>query len=168
MAISPRSYGTVAEVAALTNRYTNVGVYDASTNPTETTVENLINSVSATANTVLARAGFVIPVTQEDAKLEIAAKVVEGVVDLCHAANSSGRFFTEKALERGVSPLRVIHFEMQHWAEDMAAGFAALGAARATPDAGQVAYRETDNSGDVVPPLFQREGFSNRSQDWDV
>lgn len=167
MAISASSYGTVAEVAALSRRYTNAGAYDANTNPSITTVEGWINSTSASVNTVLAKAGFAIPVTQEDAKLVIAAKVVEGVVDLCHAANSAGRFFTEKALERGTSPLRAIHSEMKSWAEDMTAGFAALGVARNTPDAAQVAFRETDESGDVVPPLFQRDAFSNRSQDWD-
>ena len=58
MGIGANSYGTVANVAALTRRYTTAGSYGATTNPTETTVEGWIDQVSATLNVVLAAAGF--------------------------------------------------------------------------------------------------------------
>lgn len=168
MAPGANSYGTAAKVAALTRRYTTAGSYDTTTNPTLATVETWIDQVSGTVNVALAKNGFVIPVTQADAVLAIETVVIEAVADLAHAANSAGRFFTDRALERGVSPMRSIRTEIMEWAQDMTAGLAAMGAARNTPDAGQVAFRDTDNSGDSIFPIFQRDGFGNDFKDWDA
>lgn len=167
MAVGANSYGTVAAVAALVRRYTSNGSFTTTTNPALATVEGWIDTVSATLNVALAGAGFTIPVTQDDAKAALASIVVEAVADLCHAANSAGRFYTERALERGVSPMKVIRQEMMQWVEDQAAGLVALGAARTTPDAGTVAFRDTDESGDAIAPLFQREAYGNTVKDWD-
>jgi hypothetical protein len=134
MAPGANSYSTAASVAALSRRYTNAGTYDGTTNPTLTVVEGWIDSVSATLNAALAGAGFTIPVTQADAVLALAAVVAEAVSDLTHAANSAGRFFTERALERGVSPMRVVRQEMKDWVDENAAGLTALGAARTSTD----------------------------------
>lgn len=168
MAVSERSYGTAAQVAALTRRVTKAGVFDATTNPTLTTVEGWIDQVSAMVNMSLAASGFSIPVSQADAAKALAAVVVEAVADLTLSANSAGRFYTEKALERGLSPLRVIRTEIAQWVEDQAAGLAALGAVRATPDAGQVAYRDTNEAGETSFPLFQRDAYNPGFKDWDT
>lgn len=134
MTTGVNSYGTAAEVAAYTKRYTSAGAYGAGTRPTLTEVEGWIDSVSATMNTALAGAGFSIPITQTDAKAAIAAFVVEAVVDLCHAANSAGRFFTDQALARGITPMRAIRSEMKAWVDENAAGLEALGATRTLED----------------------------------
>ena len=167
MAIGANSYGTVAQVAALTRRYTDNGSYVHNTNPTVATVEAWINSVSATLNVSLAAAGFKIPITQTDAAAACAALVVEATADLCHAANSTGRFFTKAALERGVSPLMAIRKEMDAWVEAQADGLEQLGATRNRSLTAGILYRDADEGGDETFPIFQRDGFSNTFTDWD-
>lgn len=132
--VGANSYGAASQVAALSRRFTNSGSYDVTTNPTLAVVEGWIDSVSATLNASLAGAGFTIPVVQADAKAALAAIVVEAVSDLAHAANSAGRYFTDAALARGVTPMRAIRQEMKQWVEDNAAGLEALGAERLATD----------------------------------
>lgn len=168
MAPGANSYGTAQEVAALTPRYTSAGYFTTLTYPTLAQVEHWIDACSATLNVMLAKAGFQVPITQSDAKAACAQIVVECVSDLVHAANSAGRFFTERAIERGTPPMKVLRQDMAAWVEDQAAGLAALGAAMISPSASQVAYRETDESGNDVSPMFQREGFGNSFKDWDA
>lgn len=151
----------------MTPRYTTAGAFGEGTRPTLAQVEHWIDACSATLNVMLAKAGFQIPITQSDAQAACAQIVVECVSDLVHAANSAGRFYTERALERGLAPMKVLRQDMASWVEEQAAGLAALGAAMTSPSASQVAYRETDESGDDVSPMFQREGFGNSFKDWD-
>jgi hypothetical protein len=167
MAVGSNSYGSAAQVAALTRRYTTNGVYDGTTNPTLTTVEGWIDSASATINVGLAAAGFTIPITQADAKAAIAQVVVEAVADLCHYANSSGRFYTERALERGIAPMKVLRQEMAGWVEEQADGLELLGAGRARASTAGILYRDSDQGGSATSPIFQRDGFGNRFEDWD-
>lgn len=168
MAVGANSYGTVDQVAALVRRYTANGSFGiVGTNPTVAIVESWINTVSATLNVSLAAAGFVIPISQADAKAALAAIVVEAVADLCHAANSAGRFYTERALERGVSPMKVIRQEMGQWVESQADGLEMLGATRARASTAGILFRDTDESGNPTAPIFQRSGFGNEFEDWD-
>jgi hypothetical protein len=163
------SYGTAAGVAALSRVWTNNGSYDANTNPTVTTVESWIDSVSAIMNTSLASEGFSIPVSQADSKLAITTFVEQAVADLCQAANSSGRFFTERALERGVSPMASIRKEIDDWVQLAAPGMEALGASRQNSSSRDaVAYRETDTAGNEVVPFFQRSDYGDRKVNSDV
>lgn len=159
MAIGANSYGTVEEVAALTRRYTTAGAYTPTTNPGSYQVETWINQVSATVNILLAENGFSIPVAQADAKLALTAVVVEAVADLCHASNSAGRFFTDRALERGIAPMKVIRSEMAAWITEHAEGFEAIGVSRNVANVGGIGYRDTDESGGEVSPLFGRDAF---------
>lgn len=168
MTIGLNSYGTVAEVAALTRRYTTNGYFDVDTRPSVAQVEKWIDNASATLNVMLAKAGFTVPITQADAKAACGEIVVEVVVDLCHAANSAGRFYTDRALERGVSPMKVLRQEMADWVELQAPGLENLGATRSTSLLGGMAYRDTDESGNATFPIFQREGFGNELTDWDT
>jgi hypothetical protein len=169
MAVGANSYGTAAQVAALTPRYTKAGEFkaDGTTNPTLATVEGWIDSASATINVCLAAAGFSIPVTQADAKAAVAQVVVEAVADLCHYANSSGRFYTERALERGVAPMKVLRQEMADWVEAQADGLELLGAARTRASTAGILFRDSDQRGNPTAPIFQRDGFANRFEDWD-
>jgi len=164
MTVGTRSYGSAEEVAALTRRFTANGSYTTSTIPTLTQVESFIDTVSAWINNSLARNGFAVPVTQADVKLILAGMAVEAVGDLVQAANSAGRFFTEKALERGLEPYRTLRREISDSIDQQAAGFEALGAQRAEGKLGQIAFRDSDEDGNKVEPLFQRKGFggSNR------
>ena len=152
---------------ALTGRYLITSAYTTGTRPTLAQVETFIDNASATLNVMLAKAGFSIPITQASAKAACGQIVVEAVVDLCHAANSTGRFFTDRALDRGESPMRVLRQDMVDWVDDNAAGLELLGATRTYSALAGIAYRDTDNSGNETFPIFQREGFSNTFTDWD-
>ncbi len=157
--IGANSYGTAAMVAGLSKRYTAAGFYSAATNPTLTQVESWIDQVSGTVNVLLSEQGFTIPLTQPDAKLAIEAIVVEAVTDLAHAANSAGRFFTDRALASGKAPMAVIRMEMAEWIQTHAEGFEAIGAGRNVSNSGGIGYRDGDENGNEVSPLFGRNAF---------
>jgi hypothetical protein len=155
------SYGSIAEVAAMTPRYLSSGAFTGGTRPTSAQVQTWLDNASATLNVMLAKNGFVVPVTQPDAAKACGQLVVEVVTDLCHAANSAGRFYTDRALERGTSPMRVLRQEMADWVEDMAAGLENMGATRTTTLAEMGGYRDSDENGQPVNPIFQRDSFGN-------
>lgn len=70
MTIGANSYGSTAEVAALTRHVLDGNVtFSPSTVPTLTEVETIINRVSGVLNSALAAFGLDIPIDQADAKL---------------------------------------------------------------------------------------------------
>ena len=125
-------YGSVSDVAALAGTYTTGGVFSTTTTPTLVQVTAWLTDVSDLMDLALAQHRFVIPI---DTEIENYAKitnilsnvVVPLVADLCHAANSSGRFFTQKAIEFGLSPMKVITKDINTWVESNADGLVALG-----------------------------------------
>lgn len=171
MAIRANSYGSVSEVAALTRRYTDDGDYQIYTCPTLVEVEGFINRVSSIVNVLLAEAGFVIPVSQADAKLAIDEFVIAQVVQLCHGANGAGPFApgSEELRNSNSTPFGVITKEAASFISDHAAGIEALGATRSTASiAVGLACRTTDDSGEDIVPPFQRKQFKTFNIDWDV
>lgn len=128
--VSANSYGTAAGVAGYTRVYTNSGVYDTTSNPTLANVEAWVNQVSSIANAALASAGFTTPVTQSDCVLMLVGLVEQSCADLCHAARSSGRFFSERALNSNLSAMGQLRKEIYDWVEMNAKGMEDLGAAR--------------------------------------
>jgi hypothetical protein len=168
MTVGTNSYGNAAQVAILTKRFTVNGSFTTTSTPTLTEVEGFLDTVSAWLNTALAKNGFVVPVTQADVKTVLAGMAVEAAGDLVCAANSSGRFFTEKALERGLDPLRVLRRELSDAIEEQASGFEALGASRTESKLGTIGFKDGDESGDEVSPLFERKAFGNKNREWDA
>lgn len=172
MSILDSSYGSIEEVAALVSRYTNTSgdwVAKGETSPTRPTLEDVeryVDRISGLINTYLAKEGFNVPVTEPIAKAALAELAVEFVVELCHVSNSAGRFFTDRQLRR-FSPLAVIRQEIAGWIDANAAGLENLGAARGTSLAEQIAFRDLDESGDEIFPIFQREQFGNKFTNWD-
>jgi hypothetical protein len=167
MAVSARSYGTAAGVASYVGVYTVSGAFTTASNPTLANVESWIDQISALLNTALAKRGFTVPLTQADAVLAAKSLVEQLVSDLAHAANSSGRFFSERFLERGVSHWYAIRQDISNWVEEYAAGLEELGESRGAPTATEIGFRATDNSGQRTDPIFQRKGFGNRFDNWD-
>jgi hypothetical protein len=153
------AYGTAAGVAALTRRYTNAGSFDGTTNPTVTTVGTWLAQVSSMFNISLAAAGFTTPITDADVTPTLDSFTETMVADLVNAANASGRFYTDRALEYGVNPIKAINNDIKSWVESNLAGLAALGGGMATSSAGQIAYRDGDDSGKEISPLFSRDQF---------
>jgi hypothetical protein len=161
------TYGTAAGVANYARVYTANGSFTASTNPTSTAVGVWLDQVSAMVNASLAGYGFVIPITQADVKLTITATVEQLVAELCQAANSAGRFFTEKALASGVSPWKAVRDDVKSWVNANAAGFEQLGAARSSENEElTIGFRSSDDNNDATFPIFQRKAFGNRFEDW--
>lgn len=167
MSVSARSYGTAAGVAGYVGVYTSAGAFSTTTLPTLANVEAWIDQVSALLNTALAKRGFTVPLTQADAVLAAKSLVEQLVSDLVQAANSSGRFFSERFLERGVSNWSVIRNDISNWVEEYASGLEELGESRGSSSSTDIGFRGSDNSGDETAPIFQRKGFGNDFQNWD-
>lgn len=167
MGIGANSYGSAAGVAALTPRFTADGIFDLETRPTLAQVESWIDQVSGVLNLLLAEQGIAIPVTQADAAQALAILVNQSVADLVLAANSSGRFYTDRALQSARSPLLIIQDELTNWIQAHAQGLAAMGAAMQPQGGRAILTRESDNSGESVPPLFERRGFGETPREWD-
>lgn len=162
--LSANSYGSIAEVAVLAKRYTASGNFTTSTNPTEAAVGQIIDRISATVNVLLAEAGFTIPVTNANVKLMLAEFVVESVSDIVHYINGSGRFYSNKVLERGVAPYKIITNDFSNWLEQHSTGLEALGASRPTSQLADIAARTTDDNGNEVQPLFTRHGMAGSNR----
>lgn len=126
MTVGANSYGSASDVAALTWVWVaeaNVpGVYDTTTLPTLTQVEAWIDQISAIANTSLRKWGFTIPLTDATDVLAVKSVVVGFVADMANYSNSTGRFFTERALASGVSPFAQIRQEIEDWVASIADG----------------------------------------------
>lgn len=124
MTVGANSYGTAADVAALTWSWVAEfsGSYNLVTIPTLAQVESWIDQISGIANTSLRKWGFAIPLTDATDVLAVKSVVVGAVADMANYANSTGRFFTERALASGVSPFAQIRKEIEDWVASMADG----------------------------------------------
>jgi hypothetical protein len=135
-------YGTAVEVAALAKMWTRDGVwYDyvgptpgpevLATNPTLTQVETWLTNISSLIDVALSGAGFIVPVDWPDEAVWAINMLATSIVaDLCHAANSSGRFFTERVVERGLSPMVIVNQQIANWVKEWTDGFIQMGVAR--------------------------------------
>jgi hypothetical protein len=169
MAIGANSYGSVAEVAALTPHYATAtgNTFDADTTPTLTQVEKFIDRVSAILNVLLAEAGFSVAVSQADAKLALDQFTVMQAAHLVEFANGAGPFISGGEEMRYTTPTRVILRDAELFIEKHAAGFEALGAARTRHLTDGLECRTEDDAGDAIEPVFQRKMMGNVVVDWD-
>lgn len=165
--IEQDSYGSVEGVAAYARVYTHNGQFDVTTNPTHLTVINWLNQVSDLFNIALADAGFEVPVVQVDAVSSITMMVEQLVADIAAAVNSSGRFFSERAIQTGTSIMGTIRREISDWVKVNASGLELLGVPRVHSAIGKIGFKATDGKGNEIHPIFQRNAFGNRFQDWD-
>lgn len=137
------SYGTATQVATMASMWTNSGVWEnpsedypdtmPGSNPTLAEVEDWLESVSAQFDIALGSHWFVSPIdplNSPSAYKAVSQYVVNLVADLCHFKNSSGRFFTEKLVERGTTPMKAILDDMNKWIENNADGLVADGVAQ--------------------------------------
>jgi len=166
VAIGANSYGSLTEVEAFVPQYTSSGLFDSTTRPSLAQVEKLIDRVSALLNTVLARQGFSIPITQADAKLVCDHFVVSEVADLCEAVNRAGRF-TTKGLA-GRNRFDVILEDCTGFVEAQATGLELLGATRDYSLTQGLGYQATDDAGEEIEPIFSRKWMRQDILDWDT
>jgi len=143
------SYGTPVGVASLAQMWTRGGSWvdpvaeiianpmhvppilhhDAvlGSNPTLTQVTTWLTELSAMMDLALSNAGFLTPVLVVAAIAAITPYIQSLTADLCHAANSSGRFFTERVIERGMSPMIIVQQNINGWVQDNTQGLKNLG-----------------------------------------
>ena len=131
------SYGSAVGVAALTPLWTNAGVFDATTNPTLAQVNTWIGQISNTLDVVLADEGFTVPVTVASAVSMLDLLVDGWVKDLVEHSRKSGRFYSKKTLDEGMSPMLVIDKEIHEWVARKAFGLRNLGVPMNTTGAGR-------------------------------
>jgi len=154
LTIGANSYGSTGDVAALTPRYANgSAIFDATTRPTLTTVEAQVNQVSALANSILAQAGFVTPISQADAKLALDIFVNEEVAAIVEGINGSGRF-GPTTKEPGRSRFALITDALKSFVQANKQGFVNLGVPIFTSEvdsltAGVIALDFADHNEDV-------------------
>lgn len=97
------------------------------TNPTLTQVTTWLDDLSSTMDLALADAGFTVPVTVEAALAAINPFIEMLVADLCHAANSSGRLYTERTIERALSPMIIVAQNIKGWVKEHKQGLINIG-----------------------------------------
>jgi hypothetical protein len=156
-------YGSANGVAALCKRWTNSGVFDNTSNPTLATVNEWLEQVSSMIDIALSTSGFTAPVTSASITPALNSFVNAMVTDLAGAANSSGRFYSDRMIDNGVSPLKVISKDIFGWIDVMSSGILALGAGQVISNAGRIAFRDGDDDGNQIDPLFGRDTFGKWS-----
>ena len=167
MAITANSYGTLAGVGVLVPKWSDDGAFANSTRPVFGTVENWINQISGLVNSMLAQAGFTVPITDTDVKDQMIFFVEQEVAAVVEGINGFGRFGPTSKTGGRKGRFALLVEDVQTFIEAHKAGMESLGADRATNEADAIGFLETDQSGDEVAPIFQREAFGNSFRDWD-
>lgn len=163
-------YGSLEGVAALVRRYvTTTGVFDNTTNPKLNAVNRWLDQASSALNICLRSSGFATPVTLPEAKDALDGFVESMVAAACEGVNGSGRFGPTAKSPGGMGRFHnTLSKEACEFVTDMATGLELMGVPRTNNFAEGIAYRDTDESGATVIPLFQRKGFGNKPDNWDI
>lgn len=167
MAIGANSYGTAAGIAAFVPNYTAGGNFNAATRPTLTQVEGWIDSMSGLLNSILAEAGFTVPVTDNNVKDALDFFVNQEVASICEGVNGSGRFGPTSKQVGKQGRFALMLEDVKAFVEGNKAGFERLGAERSYDATSSIAYRDSDESGEAVTPLFERKAFGDDVMEWD-
>lgn len=163
MTIDANSYGDTDYIAYRCPKWTDSSTkkFTTGTVPTLTTVEKLVDEVSAVLNIVLESVGFTVPVPATNKTWRPALNMFteDEVCAIIEGIHGSGRFGpTTKG--PGKSRFGMI-------GEDAAAFIAKYAPGGANAPVLSIGYRDTDNAGDDVAPIFQRDAFSNDFDDDD-
>lgn len=117
------SYGSAAGVGGLSALWSDSGTFTTSTRPTLAQVNTWLDEVSALVDTALADEGFTVPVTVAGVVKELDLLVNGIVKDLCDYSHGAGRFFSERAIDAGISPFITIDKEVHAWVQRKSVGF---------------------------------------------
>lgn len=162
MTIGANSYGSVAEVVALTRVYLGgQSSFTTETRPTLTEVEKFIDRASGVLNLALANQGFTTPVSQADAKLACDQWVVEKAVAMVTA-------YAEQPAEAALW-LGSLHRSAVEFVDSNETGFKTLGvgvtdsssaAVAFTGETAQADRADPDNTA-IEQPSFSRKQFDS-------
>lgn len=167
MTLAANSYGSVAEVLALTRHLMDgAATFDATTRPTLTEVEKFIDRVSAILNTYLAAEGFAIPVTQSDAALALADWTVARAVMWVELTQRGAGYSDIEAGRTG--GFMGIHKDARKFVMDNAAGWERLGATRTYAASTGLAFTAMKTHAERTDPdVTTREQPVFRRHKWD-
>lgn len=166
--IAANSYGSPSGVATLVPRYANgVGTFLTTDRPSLGQVVILIDEVSSLINGILAQQGFAIPVVQPDVMLSLAMFTNEEVASIAEGINGSGRF-GPTAKTPGKSRFSIIMTDVEDFILTHADGWEIMGVPRTHSTVGKIGFRDIDQSGNPVTPIFERKAFENVFEEWDV
>lgn len=170
----PSSYGTAAGVGAIVPRYAgNTGDFTGTFSPTDVQVCSFIDKTSALLNVILSDHGFAIPITEPNSILACEAFIEEEVASIIEGINGSGRFGPVGAQVGSQNRIPssgrfgLVTSDIQNFVQLNALGFERMGCIRTQAPTEQISYIEMDQSGQLVPPLFERKAFRNIAQEWD-
>jgi hypothetical protein len=163
MPLDANSYGSVTGVAAYVRRLANASsTFDTTTRPTLVEVEAFLDQCSDTLNGWLARAGYVIPVTQADAVNVLARYANLGAAGHAELSQRAGGYDADDENRRENKFLDLFKLA-ESYIESGA--LAAMGAAVVTgslpsPVSGFRVGGAT-RSGQRLKPIFTRTSFGN-------
>jgi hypothetical protein len=126
------AYGSAVGVAALSALWATGagGTFDVNSRPTLAQVNTWLDEVSKLLDTALNDQGFDTPVTVTAVTGELGLLVNGVVKDLCDYSHGAGRFFTEKALDAGISPFMTVDKELHEWVKRKIVGLEKQGVPR--------------------------------------
>lgn len=164
MAISENAYGALEEIAGLVPRWVDKtsGQFTATTRPPQSVVETSVNQISSLLNALLAEAGFAIPVVQADAKMALDYFVDEEVAAIVEGINGSGRFGPTSKSMGAKGRFALLVADVQAFITTNKAGFERLGAVRIFAATSGLAFRGTDNRGNDMHPIFERDQYTHQ------
>jgi len=125
------SYGSAAGVGGLSALWADSNrTFTTLTTPTLAQVNTWLDEVSSVLDSALADEGFVTPITVAGIVKELDLLVNGITKDLVDYSHGSGRFFSERAIEVGVSPFMTVDKELHAWVKRKAVGFELQGATK--------------------------------------
>ena len=162
-------YGDANNVAASCTMWTNTsGLFDETTTPKKSQVENWIEQLSGVADIALRQYGFTATPVTDTTVIGMLSFLIEGLVaDLCHASHRAGRFYSERAIKIGANVQTIIGKEILAWVAENVEGLVLLNVEREEIAEG-IGFKDTNEAGDELFPIFQREAFANVFDNWDV
>lgn len=153
-------YGSETNVAAYVQHMTNAGVFDATTKPPLATVTILLNEICAQLNGWLAANGYVVPVTNANAKLVLDRYANLGTAGLCELTMRSSGYSKDDQNKRENKFLAEFYLAEAYIASGALSN---LGAATIVLPGGLSGLRVggVTKSGQRLRPIFKRRGFGN-------
>ena len=172
MTLNANSYGTVAEVTALTRHLLDgPDVFDEATRPSLSEVESFIDKVSANLNDAIAALGFSVPITAAGPKLSCDSWVVAkaaAMVELTQRSagfdgdsrygSSGGRYLSLWNLYEDA--FEFVEKRRQAWADQGAAQTDQLSGALTYTALSNHANRSDPSNTTREQPMFRRRMFN--------
>lgn len=164
------AYGTLAQIGGRVPRFaTSGGTFDGTTRPTSTQVTAMMAQISALIDAILASYGYTVPVTDADVTPLLDLFVEDYIAGL--VVQTNGSLFVGPTLTKSGATMmgwEATAQAVKGYIDTIAVGLERMGATRSNDIISSIGYRDTNDGGTDIVPLFQREAFGNIVKDWDT